>query len=178
MEPTIVFHHPDSEQYEHAGRPLPTAEDDLLREGLASTLARHGRPLPPASGESIKDWSTLVTWTDGPIEFAGVVSQVVDHDDGALAQLHQFLQYAENRLWDRHDNSRAHAFAEARERLEKIGDDLAHVVAEMLAPPSTPRRGALARSSRLPVPMDAVDRADESRTAPAQVGWPPPRPSR
>ncbi|WP_395297300.1 hypothetical protein ACF9IK_30590 [Kitasatospora hibisci] len=172
MELAIVFHHPDFEQYEHAGHPAPPAEDDLLREDLASVLARQGRPFPTPSGESIKAWSTLVTQTDGPVEFAGVVSRIVDHDDGAVAQLHQFLQYAENRLWEGHDNDRAQAFAEARERLEEISGDLARIAAEMVAPPSRPRQGALARSSHLPATADAGNRLGESWTGPSPVGRP------
>ncbi|MEY9949534.1 hypothetical protein [Kitasatospora sp. GAS1066B] len=147
IEPTEP-HEPD--EVALAEQTRSAAEDDLMEYGLASVLARHGKQAPPSSGESINNWATLVSWTDGPVEFAGVVSQVVDHDDGALAQLHRFLEYAENRLWERHDNDRATKFAEARKLLEEIGDDLARTATEMLTPPSRPRQAAVVRSNRLP----------------------------
>ncbi|MGW3183276.1 hypothetical protein ACWDD9_28775 [Kitasatospora sp. NPDC001119] len=111
--------------------------------------------------------------TEGPVEFAGVVAHVVDHNDGAFAQLHRFLEFAEDRLWERHDNDRARKFAEARKRLEAIGADLTEVVTEMLPPPLGRRHPALTHSRHLLVPPAALDPLLPSRGG--STPGPPPR---
>ncbi|KQV20937.1 MULTISPECIES: hypothetical protein [unclassified Kitasatospora] len=169
--------HPRFENHEPAHLPAVPGKDEALRTGLESVLGRWGERTLQPSGDSVNPWAVLVTWTEGPGEFAGVLSHVVRGDNGAFVQLHQFLRSAESRLWERHDNDRALQVARARERIEAIAAALSDTAAGMLAAPTRPPGAALRRSGRPPAPQDPGGQADRSRAVPPAGGLPP-RPSR
>lgn len=135
-----MFPSPDFDLYDNTGRATeqihahhtntPTT-DDLHRWGAAAARPLIGAAGLPPSGEGITGWSDLLGQATTGSQFHGIASAVLDHDEGAVARLHQFLESAANWYDERGDQTSSRHYQGLADQFDALADDMVQLTEDL-----------------------------------------------
>ncbi|WP_433892588.1 hypothetical protein [Streptomyces sp. CA-111067] len=167
---------PDFELYDNVGRTTeqihahntgsPTADDLQRWDAAAAKPLIDAAGLPP-SGHGIAGWTDLLGQAATGSHFHGIASAVLDHDEGAVARLHQFLVTAATWYDERGDQTSSRHYQGLADRFDELADDMVQLT-EDLARTAYHHTTTAARATR-PEPSPAPP------PAPPGAGKPPRR---
>ncbi|MCL2729702.1 MAG: hypothetical protein FWE15_06715 [Actinomycetia bacterium] len=157
-----LFPNPDFELYDNVGRTTkqiqahhtgsPTT-DDLQRWGTAAARPLVDEAGLPPAGQGITGWTDLLGRATTGSQFHGIASAVLEHDDSAIARLHQFLEAAANWYAERGDQTSCRHYRLLADQFDALADDMVQL-SEDLARTAYHRTTTAARAT-LPAPSPA-----------------------
>lgn len=154
-----LFPNPDFELYDNTGRTTeqihahhtgsPTSDDLRRSDAPDAEPLIDAAGLPP-SGQSIVGWTELLREVTTDHQFHSVASLVIDHDDGAVIRLHQFLEAAAS-WYDRRGDERGRRLCEdLADRFDALAGSMAELSEEEIPTDHPDRTAAPATSHTLP----------------------------
>lgn len=163
-----LFPNPDFELNDNTGRSTdqiyashigdPTT-DDLYRWGAQAAGPLIDVAGLPPSGQAITGWTDLLGQAATGSQFHGIISAVLERDDGAVARLHQFLESAANWYDEHGDQTSSRHYQGLADRFDALADELVRLTEDRA-------RTAHYRTSK-------AHRATRPATAPPRPSPPP-----
>lgn len=157
-----LFPHPDFELYDNTGRTTeqihshrtgtPTADDLQRWDSAAAKPLIDAAKLPP-SGQGIVGWTALLGQVATGSQFHGIASAVLDHDDGAVARLRQFLVAAADWYDERGDKNTSRRYEALADRFDALADEMVQLTEDLAR--TAYHRTAVPSPARPPAPPGA-----------------------